>query len=130
MRLESGQIYLEEAPFLNLAFNLDKTAALFDDPIDCGQSEAGSFSRGFSGEKGLKDVSKHCLVHSNAAIAHCQQNIVAGFAIPGQYAIRRVKLDIGCCDGQHTPVRHGIAGVYSKIDEDLADLRTIESDIP
>ena len=69
------EINLESGSLVGFAVYDDVSAALSNDPIDNGQSEARPFSNLFGREKGLKDSPGCRLVHPNTSVAHSQQYI-------------------------------------------------------
>ena len=100
------------------------TIALFDDSVH-GRESQPSTLWSLGSEERIEDMHLRLGVHTHAGIADRQHDVLTG---PNRRVIARIVLierDVLSFDCQFAAVRHGVAGVYSQVHDDLLDLPRI-----
>ena len=102
---------------------------LFDDPVDGGQAaDPGSLAGALGSKEWLEDLGQSFLVHAAAGVGDGEQYIAAWTDGQMRIDVTFSQVDAGSFDRDHSPLRHGIAGVYDEIHENLFDLSEIGAD--
>src|ERR1035438_1289463 len=120
--IDAGKINGEDGAAAELALNEDVAAALLDDAVDGGKSEAGAFAFFFGGEEGLEDAGLGFAVHALASVADRDHDVGAVFDESIFRAVRLVESDAGGADADFAAVGHGVFGVDNEIHDDLLEL--------
>src|SRR5438105_3710155 len=72
--LDARQIHAERGAVADAAVDLDETAALLDDAVNCRQSQARALAQRLGAEERLKDARLRRLVHAGAGIGDRQHD--------------------------------------------------------
>src|SRR5271170_290735 len=123
--VDAGEINGEDGAAAGLALDEDVTAALLDDAVDSGESEAGAFAILLGGEERLEDAGLSFAVHALAGVANGNHDVRAVFdeSIFGVVGI--VESDAGGANADFAAVRHGVLGIDHEIHDDLLELSGI-----
>src|SRR5215831_14062749 len=128
--IDHWQIDLETGSASHSTLGEDMAAALFDDPVDCGQSQPTALSLAFGGKEGLKDARERYEVHTAARIRYLNGHPRAGNAIGGAHHAAFGFGNIPGFDCQPAAFGHGIPCIDGKIDDNLFDLAGIGLNAP
>ena len=126
--LSQGEIHVERGAVARVAVSEDKALTLFDDAIDRGQTEAGSFALLLCGEERFENMREGGPVHSLSGIANGKVDIPT--RKHRGMGDRRVCRQ-GHGSGRHRerpPVGHRVLGVHRQIQHDLIDLSPVRAD--
>src|SRR5258708_1003178 len=110
------------------AIDPDISAALFDDPVDGGEAQAGTASAFLSGEERLEDLRFSLRVHAGTGVTDSEHHVTSGCHAFMIAAVASVQIDVGGFEDQFAAVRHGVAGVDHQVHNDLFDLARIGFD--
>ena len=120
--LDARQIDLERGALSGVALHVNATAVLFDNPIDHGQPQPGTFAHLFRGEERLEDVIQGLCIHTAAGVGHCQPDVAPRRDILKAALMVGGKIDIICRQDKPAAGGHGIPGVDRQVHDDLAYL--------
>ena len=102
----------------------------FHDGNRRGKTEARTLANFFRGEKRLENFLLNLRRNAGARVPHTQDQMRSR----GWRSLERfhaaVAHEIFRLDGQHTAVRHRVAGVHAKVEQDLMELRRVAADGP
>src|SRR4029077_17843606 len=101
-----GQIDFEYRTVPGLAVHEDLAAALLNDAVHDGETEAGSLPLLLGGKKRFEKVRLDGFVHSTPGVAHREHRVAAGFDTNMPSGIFGTQLHIHGFNGQPTAVRH------------------------
>src|SRR5579872_586194 len=115
---------------IRLAVDKHIAAGLLDDSVDHREPEAGAFADFLGREKGFENLIAHVARDAVAGILHFDKYIVGLhqrlFSIGGAFIGRHIPRP----QGNASAVRHGVARVHDKIDDDLLELIEVSLDEP
>src|SRR6478752_4668912 len=103
----------EDRPLLRRRVDLDRAAALADDPVHRREAEAGALTDALCGEEWLEDPVARLGWHAGAVVDHREHGLVA---------VREDDND------QQTAAGHRVPGVDRQVHHDLLELRRIGAD--
>src|SRR5262249_10459283 len=124
-RVERGKIDFKRASLAGLAINPDASLALLDDAVDSREPQAGPLADALGGEKGLKDMILNLLRHALAGIGDRETDVAARLDVEMSAGIFLVEVHCAGFDRDAAAVRHGVARVQDKVENDLLDLSRI-----
>src|SRR5207244_11484755 len=115
------QVNFERGALGRFAVDPDVAFTLFDDAVDCRESEAGTLQP-FGGEERLEDVGLCLRVHPYAGITDGEHDIFTRLYRAMEAGIIFIQRDVSGLDGEPAALRHGITGISRQIHYDLVDL--------
>ena len=108
-------------------FDLDKTAVVVDHTVNDGKAKTGAFAALLRGEERLEDVRLHLPAHSDAGVAHANARVAIG-GDAGEHFRKIGAGRDGSEERKGAAVRHGVARIHAKIQQDLMDLALVGRD--
>src|SRR5207245_1832729 len=118
-RFVTWQIHAECRADSELAFDLDMSAALFDNAVHGRQTESRTLAKFFGCEERLECPGSSFFVHASAGIADLKHRVLAGTDV---LVGRFVESCVGGSEHKRAAVRHGVASVEHEVHQDLLDL--------
>ncbi len=110
------KIQLERGPPAVSGFELDVAAGLLDEPVHHAETEPGALADAFGAEEGFVNLALNGLVDPGSRIGDADRDISARGKVAGGGFVLIDGNRIGI-DRQPASARHGIARVYSQIDQ-------------
>ena len=98
-----------------------------DHAINDGESETGAFPALFGGEERLEDVRLYLAAHADARVAHADTGIIFRGDAGKNFGEIRTRSDAGA-KGESAALRHGIARIHTKVQQDLVKLAFVRRD--
>src|SRR5271166_4800554 len=120
--IDAREINGEDGAAAGLALNEDVAAALLDDAVDGGKSEAGTFAFFLGGEERLEDASLGFTVHALAGVTDGNHDVGAVLDESIFRTVGLVEGNAGGANADFTAVGHGVFGVDDEIHDDLLEL--------
>lgn len=108
--------------------NLDVAAALLDDAVDGGETEAGTVAAFLGGEKRLENTGESGIVHAAAGVADGENDEGAGLAIGESSGGVFVEIDGRSFQRDAAALGHGVSSIFDETGEDLFELDGINLD--
>ena len=115
---------------VRFAVRPDVATTLFDDPVDRGEAKAGALARRFGREERLEQTRLSRRVHSNAGVAHRQQDVWPRPRRNVAVGVASVQFDVGGFDGDHAAPRHRVACVHHQVQDNLFQLAGVGAHCP
>ena len=119
------QVYFEGRTARYFGVDCYETSALSDNPVNRGQTQAGSFSHLLGRKKWIEDARHHFRANAGAGVRNADHGEGTGWHTRMRAGTRLVKFDIVRLNHQLATVRHGVAGIDGEVHEDLVNLRGV-----
>src|ERR1700719_3648429 len=123
--VDAREINGEDCDASEFALDEDVSAALFDDAVDGGESEAGAFAFFFGGEKRFEDASLGFAVHALAGIADGNHYVGAVFDDSVFGAVGLVESAAAGADASFPAAGHSVFGIDHEVHDDLFELASV-----
>ncbi len=104
------------------AFHLNMAVVLLDDAEDRGQSETGAFSRLFRSKERFENAVARGGVHAGASVGDNEFGVTSGSQARKEAGHVATDVDVARFDGEPAAFWHGVAGIDTKIEQDLLEL--------
>ena len=116
------KINVERRAATELAGEGDVAAALLEDAITHGETQAFTFAGFLGGEKGLEQLGLQLLGNSATGIGDGDQHVIARSELGIARGGGGIDSDVGGFDDELAAARHGVAGIVGEADEDFLEL--------
>ena len=113
-----------------LAVDPDRPAALFDNAVDGGESQAGSLPLLLGRKERLEEVRHHFLGNAGARVADFELHVAPRLDFGVLLGVAGSQIDVGGFDQQRSAVRHGVPRIDGEVHEHLVQLPRVRQNDP
>jgi hypothetical protein len=123
--LRLGQVNMETAALPFLALHDDVPAALFDDAVNGGETEAGALAFFFGCEEGFKNARLRFFIHAHTSVADCEHHVAARPNELLAAAMAFIHHRVLRLNGELPSCEHRVFRIHHQIHQNLFELTRI-----